>query len=185
MTRIIISLVFCLVAGLASPAVAQPGRAQTSVAAPAAVVKSHLMNEMLSKGFSIISDTPNMVVFDRQSDNFAANLFFGTPYGGAPHYRVAFSMAELNGSTRVFADIALVGNAGSAFERRTDFNQGNDLQAVQMLLDRISIAAAPPVSTATVTAPTISDEPWMDPKIRAEMDAARAARAQAPPVSTP
>jgi hypothetical protein len=143
MARIITGLFFGLMLALAPSAWAQAGRAQVTISATAALVKSHLMNEILPKGFTIISDTPNQVVFDRVSDNFAANLFFGTRYGGAPHYRLAFSLVEIAGSTNVYADIALVGNAGTAFERRQDFNQGSDLAAIQNLLNTVAMRAVP------------------------------------------
>lgn len=147
-------------------------QARAEISAPgvsAQALKGQIINEMFNRGFSILNDTPNLVVFDKVNNNFAATLFFGTPYGGAPHYRVTVSLAEIGGSTRAFSDIALIGNAGTAFERRTDFNQGNDLSEMQGILNVAAMRSGPvapaqalPVLTTptlTATTPEAADVP--------------------------
>jgi hypothetical protein len=127
----------------AGQAVAQSGRPEVTVQAPATAIKSQLINEMLNRGFSVVSDSPYLVVFEKVSDNLGAMFLFGTRYGGAPHVRASFSIADLNGSSRVVSDVALIGNAGTAFERRTDLNFGTDAAQAQEMLNLVASRSAP------------------------------------------
>lgn len=124
-------------------AAAQSGRAEISIPATANAIKPQLINEMLNKGYSVMADTPYMITFDRVADNLGAMFLFGTRYGGAPHARISFTMAEINGSTRIVADAALIGNAGTAFERRNDMNSGNEREEVQQLLNTVASRVMP------------------------------------------
>jgi len=151
-------------------AAAQSGRAEVTVAASSAAVKSHLINEMMNRGYSIMSDTPNMVVFDKVADNLAAMFLFGTRFGGAPHARIVYSIAEIGGSTRVMADAALIGNAGSAFERRNDMNSGEALGEVQGILNLVASESATPVAAAAAPAPGNSAGPTTVRELRDQQD---------------
>jgi hypothetical protein len=122
--------------------VAQSGRPEVTVSAPAAAVKSQLINEMLNHGFSIVSDSPYLVVFEKVSDNIAAMFLFGTRYGGAPHVRASFSIADMNGSTRVVSDLALIGNAGTAFRKAHRPEHGTDAAEAQQMLNLVASSSA-------------------------------------------
>jgi hypothetical protein len=143
-------LAAALVAGLlaSAPAMAQSGRAEATIQAPANTVKSLIINEMMNRGFSILGDTPSVITFGKITDNLVANLFFGTRAGGAPQARITYSMAEINGSTRVMGDAALVSNAGTGFERRTDMNSGDTLRDMQSMLYAVAAKSAPPTAAS-------------------------------------
>jgi hypothetical protein len=116
-------------------ATAQAGRAEISILGTAEPAKAKIINEMMNRGYTIFSDSPNLIAFDKLADNLGAMFLFGTGYGGAPHSRVSYSIVQIGGSTRIIADVAMLGNAGTAFERRTDLNFGNERAAAQNILD--------------------------------------------------
>lgn len=99
-------------------------------------VKGKLVNSMLNRGYSISNDTGYTIAFDRPVQNAFAAALLGSSYDSSPNTRVTFSTAEVSGGTRVVADLAVITNPGSAFERRTAFNGHEDsLQIQQMLND--------------------------------------------------
>lgn len=130
---------------ISAPAIAQSGRAEITIPAQINLVKPQLINEMLNRGYYIQADTPYLITFDKVSDNFGANLLFGTRGGGVPHARVTYSMAEINGQTRIMADAALIGNPGTGFERRNDMNGGDVRDAVQQILNTVAAKTIGPI----------------------------------------
>ena len=102
-------------------------------------VKGLLVSEMLNRGYSITSESGNLVAFDRPVDNAFAAALLGSQYDRTPNARVTYSIAPLGSSTRVIADLAIITNPGSAFERRTDMNSNQDSLMFQDLLDFVAI----------------------------------------------
>jgi hypothetical protein len=93
---------------------------------------------MLDKGYRIVKDDPFSLTVEKPVENVAAVLLLSTSAGGAPVARVTYTVAQIENSTRVVADMALVQNAGMAFERRNDVSRGGDSPMVQAFLDKIA-----------------------------------------------
>lgn len=82
-------------------------------------VKAALINEMLNRGYSITNDTSYMISFDRPVDNVFAAALLGSNYDSTPNARISYMLAKVGDATRVVADLAMITNPGSLFERRT------------------------------------------------------------------
>ncbi|CAL8981572.1 hypothetical protein RHODGE_RHODGE_02867 [Rhodoplanes serenus] len=92
---------------------------------------------MVTQKYRITKDTPYELSFDKPVENMAVQVLLGSKYDSQPNARVSYSFAPVDGGTKIFADMAVITNPGSAFERRTDVDGGHDSVAVQSLLDRI------------------------------------------------
>jgi len=103
-------------------------------------VRSALINQMLNKGYSITRDTGHSVAFDRPVDNALGAALFGSEYDATPNARIVYTLAALDRSTRVVADIAIITNPGSAFERQTNMNSNQESVKVQEMLDGLKRA---------------------------------------------
>ncbi len=100
-------------------------------------VRSALINRMLNKGYSITRDTGHSIAFDRPVDNALGAVLFGSQYDATPNARIVYTLAALGNATRVVADIAIVTNPGSAFERQTNMNGNQDSLQVQAMLESL------------------------------------------------
>lgn len=111
-------------------------------------VKAGLVNEMVNHGYRITKDTSYEIAFDRPTDNIAASVLLGSKYDAQPNARVSYFITPTPPIVRVVADIAIITNPGSSFERRTEMNGSQDSVQVQALLDRLktSLEAPPPVA---------------------------------------
>jgi hypothetical protein len=143
--RSIIAAAILVASAWAAPAAAQASaRAEITLPnATSATVRSQLVNTMMSRGYAVVNESQSVVAFEKPADNMAAMFLFGTRANMVPVSRVSFSMAEIGGNTRVMADIAVIANAGTAFERRNDLNFGADRDAAQGMLNGLSTASAP------------------------------------------
>lgn len=100
-------------------------------------VKARLVNEMLNIGYSITQDTPHVITFDAPVENALGAILYGSEYDSTPNARISYTLVQAAMATRVVADIAVITNPGSPFERRRDFNHGQDSPTFQTILDRI------------------------------------------------
>lgn len=114
------------------------GKAEVTIQAPAQVIKSALINEMINRGYRIVRDSEYELAFEHVITNVALVMLLGTSGGGAPTERVTYQIAALGPSTRVIADIAVISNSGTAFEKRIETSQGADAPNVQALLDKVA-----------------------------------------------
>lgn len=89
-------------------------------------VKSAIVNGMMSKGYRITRDTPYEIAFDKPVENIADQVLLGSKYDSQPSARVSYTLASVGADVRVIADMAIITNPGSAFERRTEMNNGQD-----------------------------------------------------------
>lgn len=131
-------------AGCAEPVThATPsGRPEVTISGrSSAWAKDRLTNEMLNRGYTVTMDSGSTVAFDRASNNALANAFFGSGYDGVPNARITYSIVQIGGDTRIVADMAVITNPGSAFERRTPMNNNQDSTEIQELLNRIKASA--------------------------------------------
>lgn len=121
--------------------------------AKASEVKAELVNRMVDFGYSPTKTSGLALVFERQSESIAAALIYGSDYDRTPNARISYTIIELRGSVRVVADIKMVTNPGSAFERVTDINRSRDSLGVQALLQQLQedLAVLTPVDVTSVT----------------------------------
>jgi hypothetical protein len=111
--------------------------------------KSALVNMMINRGYRITKDTPYELSFDKPVENLAAQVLLGSKYDSQPNARIAYYLAVNGSDVRVVADLAIITNPGSAFERRTDVNNGADAPAIQAALnDLASSLDTPPPAPA-------------------------------------
>jgi hypothetical protein len=115
------------------------------------IVKPGLVNKMVNYGYRITKDTPYEIAFDRPTDNLAASILLGSKYDAQPNARVSYFITATPPTVRVVADIAIITNPGSSFERRTEMNNSQDSVQVQALLDdlKMSLETPPPPVVAT------------------------------------
>ena len=110
-----------LAAGLFGCATAAPntpsGRPEVTLkATPPAAVKSFIADAMINRGYSLFRDSDVQITFDKTGTSLGA-IMLSTGWGGAPHLRVSYSLLQQGPTLRVVADMALIQNAGSGFER--------------------------------------------------------------------
>jgi len=98
---------------------------------------------MIDKGYRIVKDDPFSLTVEKPVDNAAAVILLSTSAGGPPVARVTYTVAQIDNGTRVVADMALIQNAGMAFERRTDVSRGADSPMAQAFLDKIAAEVQP------------------------------------------
>ena len=101
-------------------------------------IKSDLVNRMLNKGYGITRDSGFVIAFDRPVDNVLAAAMLGSQYDSVPNARIVYTIARTGNTTRVIADIAIITNPGSAFERPTPFNNSQDSLKVQAMLNEMA-----------------------------------------------
>jgi len=80
-------------------------------------VKSALVNKMIDSGYRITKDTQFELTFDKPADSALAILLLSSDRGGTPNMRVAYSIAQVGDDVRVVADVAIISNPGSPYEK--------------------------------------------------------------------
>lgn len=138
-------LVLLLVLGLAAcqtdeasnlPDIATPSGKPEGIIknANAGDVKATLLNFMLSKGYTVTSDTGSTLQVDKPADSLAASLVYGSQMNSTPNARIVFTFVQVGSDTRVVADMMIVTNPGTAFEQRTELNQTSDAKELNQIL---------------------------------------------------
>ena len=103
-------------------------------------VKAALVSEMIDRGYDITTEGDHRLIFDQRVDNVLAAALLGSSYDSTPNARISYTIVRTSGGIRVVADIAIITNPGSAFERRTEMNQHQDSLDVQRALDALKSA---------------------------------------------
>jgi hypothetical protein len=131
------------------------GKPETTIQASPEKIKPLIVGKMLSRGYRITRDTPYELSFDKPSDNLAVMVLLGSKYDIQPNARVSYSFAPIGAETRIVADMAIITNPGSSFERRTDVNSSGDSPIIQGLLNDVKaeITVNPPAPTASSSKP--------------------------------
>jgi len=101
------------------------------------LVSADLASLLLDHGYSISQQTDTMVRGDRPVDNVAAAVLLGSRYDSTPNARITYSIVKRADCVRVVADIMIVTNPGSAYERLTPMNNSADSLKIQDTLDAI------------------------------------------------
>lgn len=142
MWRLWIVALCAAIAGCQTVQLSTPSqRPEVTVAAPAATVRPILIGEMINHGFRISQDTAYALVMERASQDLMTNVLLGSQWNPTVNARISFAITELDGQTRVVADIFAVTNPGTAFEQLTPFNNSKDAVDFQFFLEGIRTTA--------------------------------------------
>lgn len=136
---------FLLLSACATPVThnTPSGKAEATVEASVDLIKPELINVMTNAGFSIFRDTPYQMAFDKPVDNIMLAALTGSRYDAQPDERVTYTFAPLGIETRIVADVAVVTNPGSAFERMTPMNNSQESGNLQIVLTKLQEALHP------------------------------------------
>jgi len=126
------------------------GRAEITMATTADRIKPVMLNDLINMGYQIRQDTPYLLVVDKQTDSFTANLLFGSNWNPVTNTRASFTLAEMSGQTRVVGDLSLVTNPGTGMERIVPLSNTGDSLAIQ---DWLNTLPAKIGAKATAVAP--------------------------------
>lgn len=87
------------------------------------VAKEAIVSTYMSRGFNIVRDSDLQLVMDRPaSDNFGAQLVFGSNWNSVPNARITATLLGDN-PTKITVRQAIVTNPGTGFERVMDLSQ--------------------------------------------------------------
>lgn len=133
------SVVFLLVGCAAVQPLHTPsGRPEVTISgATKKEVLDLVVSEMLASGAQVKQVNEYGAVFGKRDDSLTGALLFGSRYDSTPEMRITFNVAETSGSVRVFCNVAMVTNPGSAFERVTDVTGGKTASDIQAMLERL------------------------------------------------
>lgn len=108
--------------------------------------KEAIVAVYMGRGFLIVRDSDLQLVMDRPaSDNFGAQLLFGSQWNGVPNARLTMTFLGDN-PTQVTVNQSIVTNPGSGFERVTDLSQNpHARQELQIGMNAALTSVGPPV----------------------------------------
>ncbi|WP_295810323.1 hypothetical protein [uncultured Nitratireductor sp.] len=113
------------------------------------VAKEAIVSTYMSRGFNIVRDSDLQLVMDRPaSDNFGAQLVFGSNWNSVPNARITATLLGDN-PTNITVRQAIVTNPGTGFERVMDLSQNPS--ARQQLQIGMSRAKSMAESTANAS----------------------------------
>jgi hypothetical protein len=139
-------IVLVIMAGCAVPKLNTPsGKPEVFVPATSpSVVRAKIIDGMMQAGSTLEQDTPNSVVFSKESNDFGAQLLLGSNYDSRVFYRARFTVVDRGGGTQVYGDVGYVTNYHSAHEQETPA-AGKVLIEMQGALERLrdSLATGP------------------------------------------
>ena len=125
------SIAAAIVLVLASCATVPPietpsGRPECSISgATNDQVQGYLLEKFMADGWMLKQQTPSQLVFWKENASTFQNALLGSQYDPTTTHeiRLVFSQGT-GGSVRIFGQVALVTNEGSAFEQRNDLTGG-------------------------------------------------------------
>jgi hypothetical protein len=92
------------------------------------ITKESIVAVYLGRGFQIVRDSDLQLVMDRPAnDSFTAQLLFGSRWNGVPNSRMSLTFLGDN-PTQVNAQLAIVTNPGSGFERVMDITNNASMR---------------------------------------------------------
>ena len=94
---------------------------------------------MINRRYAITRETDFFVVFDRPVTNVLAAALLGSRYDSTPNARISYSLARIQDRIRVVADLAIITNPGSAFERPMNMNANQDALEIQAMMDHVRV----------------------------------------------
>jgi len=157
--RVLAALVLCTIATSCAtvPPIETPsGRPECTVAGTSAAdVQAYCLERFVGNGWMLKSQTSNQLVFWKENESELQNVLLGSAYDPTTTNEVRLVFTSAGGGTRVLGQVALVGNEGSAFERRDDLTSGRSgyelWQALRQIADHFT-PGQPATTAATTTA---------------------------------
>lgn len=101
-------------------------------------VRNKVSEFMINYGYRPVRSDDMTAVFDKIiNDGGMINLMMGSQYDMNPAARVTYTFLEQGKAVRVIADIAVITNPGSGYERRNDYNHHPDSLLFQQELNLV------------------------------------------------
>lgn len=114
------------------------GRPEVTISGkPLPAIKGALLSRMLDNGYRVTRDDASTLTVEKEASGVLAPLLLSTPAGGSPNVRIVYTFAEIGWATRVVADMAIISNPGTTFEKRIDMSQSSEAPKVQGYLDSV------------------------------------------------
>jgi len=145
-------------------------------------VQDHLLSCFMAEGWMLRQQTPSQLVLWKENSSVLQNALLGSRYDPTTTHEVRLVFAGNPGSAvRVFGQVALVTNEGSAFEQRNDLTGGQAGHELWQLLRRVEgrfVQTGAPEEEPEVSAPATTDETSAEPPASPSFEEWAAARAQ-------
>lgn len=129
------------------------GRPEVKIAAAAERVRPEMINGFIDRGYTVVEDTPYRLVVDRSSTSVMANLLLGSSWNPRVNARISLTIAGIGNETRVVADMNIVTNPGTSFERLTPASNSKDSEEIQLFLTFLKNRVEHPGAPANTFAP--------------------------------
>ncbi len=101
------------------------------------VVGLKLTNEMLNLGYNVREQSDYLIVFEKQITDTRVDTWSADRYDMHPHSRVSYMLFEQDGTVRVVADLKVITNPGTRFERVAEAAQHPDSASIQGVLRKV------------------------------------------------
>ena len=101
-----------------------------------------LISDLVANGWMLREQSNGMLVFWQSNTSPLAAGLFGSQYDATPTNEVRFTFAQFGETVRVFGQLAVLTNEGSAFEQRTDATEGAGGHSVYAILQRLELAGS-------------------------------------------
>lgn len=132
MRKLIISLMFVLLLSILGTAHASKVYSTDINNVDKKVVIDFMINELLSKGFNLVTVNNYQVIVRKDIDNIMLRALYGSRYNTTPEVRMSLNFIQLDKVVRVGAEARVVTNPNSAFEK-SEVIESNE---TQKMLDR-------------------------------------------------
>lgn len=99
-------------------------------------VIDYMVNELLGRGFNIITVTDYQAILRKDVDDFKMRLLYGSRYNTTPEFRISFNFVQIADIVKVTAESRIVTNPNSSFEQ-SQVISGND---TQKMLERYKVS---------------------------------------------
>ncbi len=100
-----------------------------------AKIKTTIINKMIDAGMLVSKTDDLMLTFEKPLKDKSLMMIVGERPDTGHNARITFNLIQLSGAVRVVADSAVIYQAGTAWERRADFNNHQDSVQVQEWLN--------------------------------------------------
>jgi len=115
------------------------GRPERLFNAPPERVRAALATELVNRGYQIIRESESVIEGQKTSDNVWANMLMGSQWDPTVKVRATYTIIPSGSGTRVVGDLAIVGNAGTAFERVTPMSNSKASLDMQNALNAMQV----------------------------------------------
>lgn len=101
--------------------------------------KTRIRNSSLRSGHTVVNETSQTITIQAVVTDPTQVMLFGSPNGGAPVYRIAYSLVPEGRDTVIIATSSIVSNAGTAFEKSQNLDSTGAGAEVQNVLNELAV----------------------------------------------